>query len=407
MEQVSESKVRSAIILSPDENGQLPVFGIPSARRLVLLASQIGVQTIQVIGRVDPLRPILSDLLPPEAFHPVEDPGRLDNVVNGLDLPAGDGVLVLKANHIVDKYSLTRLIETAAGQNLYSLRAKEKGELDGIYVAPATDLVPLLKLLWSRSSCSPDILDKARQVQGVSGLPYAINDGADQTEISEAKLVAALPYQTKEKDGFLARHLDRRLSRFVSKRLSHTRVVPNQITLTGVAIGLIGALLLSRPGYWPQLIGSLLFLSFAVMDGVDGEVSRLRLLDSQFGYYLDMITDNVVNVAIFSGIAFGLYHDTGDGIYLKVFLFLLGGFGLCAISVYYNILRRSREELKQSSKITRFMVLLTNSDFAYVVVASALIHRLNWFLIGTTVGTYLFAATLWVMGLQEKRKISH
>jgi hypothetical protein len=42
-----------------------------------------------------------------------------------------------------------------------------------------------------------------------------------------------------------------------------------------------------------------------------------------------------------------------------------------------------------------------------VVVASALIHRLNWFLIGTTVGTYLFAATLWVMGLQEKRKISH
>jgi phosphatidylglycerophosphate synthase len=297
-------------------------------------------------------------------------------------------------------------MEAAAAHNLYSLRTKEKGETDGIYVVSLPDLVPLLKILWSPPSGAPSFLDKAHQVRGASGLPYAIEQGADQTEISEAKLAAGLAFQTKERDGFLARHLDRRVSRFISKRLAHTRVTPNQITLTGVTIGLIGALLLSRPGYWPQLIGSLLFLSFAVIDGVDGEVSRLRLQDSQFGYYLDMITDNIVNVAIFSGIAFGLYHDTGDGIYLKLLLFLVGGFGLCAISVYYNILRRSQDELRQSPKITRFMALLTNSDFAYLVVASALIHRLNWFLIGTTVGTYLFAVTLWAMRLYEKRRES-
>jgi phosphatidylglycerophosphate synthase len=406
MGQESRSEVRTAVILAPDENGQLPVFGIPSARRLVLLASQIGVQTIHVIGRVDSLRPILSDLLPSEAFHLIEDPERLDKVANSLELPAAGGVLVLKANHVVDKYSLTRLTEAAAVQNFCSLQAKRREEPDGIYTVPSAELVPLLKVLWSRSSGSPDILDKARRVQGVPGLPYAINNAADQTEISEAKLVAALPFQTEEKDGFLARHLDRRLSRFVSKRLARTRVAPNQITLASVVIGLTGAFLLSRPGYWPPLIGSFLFLSFAVMDGVDGEVSRLRLLESRFGYYLDMITDNVVNVAIFLGIAFGLYHDTKDEIYLKILLVLMGGFGLCAISVYYNILRRTRDELKQSSKITRFMVFLTNSDFAYVIVASALIHRLNWFLIGTAAGTYLFAAILWAMGLQERRKVS-
>ena len=404
MEQVSQSKVKTAIILAPDENGGLPIFGIPSVRRLVLLVLQVGVHTIHVIGHVGFIWPILFDLLPSEAFHPVDDPERLDKVVNGIALPTREGVLVSKANHVIDKYSLTRLFEMAAAQNIYSLGAIESGKLDGIYVAPPADLAPLLKILWSPSSCGPNILDKAHQVQGASGLPYAIERGTGQTEISEAKLVAALPYQTEEKDGFLARHLDRRVSRFISKRLAHTRVAPNQITLAGVTIGLTGAFFLSRGGYWPQLIGSFLFLSFAVMDGVDGEVSRLRLLDSQFGYYLDMITDNVVNVAVFLGIAFGLYKDTGDGVYLKLLWFLLGGFGLCAISVYYNILRRSRDELKQSSRITRFMVLLTNSDFAYVVVASALIHRLNWFLVGTTVGTYFFAATLWVIGLQEKRR---
>lgn len=406
MEHEIQSKIKTAIILAPDEKGELPVFGISVIRRIVLLVRQIGIQTIYVVGRVNPLRPIVSDLLTPIAFHQVEDPELLDRVLNSLAIPGGERVLALKANHVVDKYSLTRLMEAAAAQNLYSLRTKEKGETDGIYVVSLPDLVPLLKILWSPPSGAPSLLDKAHQVRGASGLPYAIEQGADQTEISEAKLAAGLAFQTKERDGFLARHLDRRVSRFISKRLAHTSVTPNQITLAGVTIGLIGALLLSRPGYWPQLIGSFLFLSFAVMDGVDGEVSRLRLQDSQFGYYLDMITDNIVNVAIFSGIAFGLYHDTGDGIYLKLLLFLVGGFGLCAISVYYNILRRSQDELKQSPKITRFMALLTNSDFAYLVVASALIHRLNWFLIGTTVGTYLFAVTLWAMRLYEKRRES-
>ncbi|HVP80756.1 MAG TPA: CDP-alcohol phosphatidyltransferase family protein [Thermodesulfobacteriota bacterium] len=346
------------------------------------------------------------DLLPSAAFHPVEDLEHLDKVVDALDLPIREGVLVLKTDHVVDKYSLIRLTETAVAQNLYSLGATEKREEDGIYVVPPADLVPILRILWSPSSGSPNILCNATQVRGALGLPYRIEKGADQTKVSEAKLVAALRFHTEERDGFLARHLDRRVSRFVSKRLAHTRAAPNQITLAGMTIGLVGALLLSQPGYWRPLIGSVLFLSFAVMDGVDGEVSRLRLLDSQFGYYLDMITDNIVNVAIFSGIAFGLYQDTGDRIYLKVLLFLILGFGLCAISVYYSILRRSEDELKQSPQITRFMALLTNSDFAYIVVACAFIHRLNWFLIATAVGTYLFAATLSTMTLYKRRKTS-
>ena len=49
------------------------------------------------------------------------------------------------------------------------------------------------------------------------------------------------------------------------------------------------------------------------------------------------------------------------------------------------------------------MALLTNRDFAYLVAAFALFHRLDWFFIGTAVGTFLFAGTLWVINLYEKR----
>jgi phosphatidylglycerophosphate synthase len=406
MEHEVQSKVRTAIILAPDENGRLPVFGIPSVRRLVLLALQIGVQTIHVVGHVGSIRPILSDLLPSEAFHPVEDPERLDQVVNGLAPPPGDGVLVLKANHVVDKHSLARLTETAAAENLYCLGAKERGELDGIYVVPRVDLVPLLKIAWSPPPGNSSLLDKAHRVRGASGLPHLIKNGKDGVKLSETKLTAALSYQTAAGDGFLARHIDRRFSRFFSERLAHTPLTPNQITLAGVAIGLAGALLLSQPGYWPQLAGSLLFLFCVVVDGVDGELARLKLLETPFGHALDVVTDNIVHVAIFVGIAFGLYRDTGQQRYLHFLGLLLGGFGFCAVAVYYTILKRTPEEAKQSSKTARFMTLLTNRDFAYLVVAFALIHRLNWFLMGTTAGTYLFAATLWTMHLHEKRKVS-
>jgi phosphatidylglycerophosphate synthase len=395
--------IRTAVILATDEKGLQQVFGIPAVRRLIVLTRQVGLEAVHIVGHVSSLLPVISDLISAKAVHQVEDPALLDRVVQKLNVSDGEGVLVLRANHVVDRFSLTRLIEMGEKPGLYLLGANRESGVDGIYIASPTDLTSLLRALWLCDTSKLEILDRAQHVEGVSGLPSVIDRREDLIRISEAKLVTALAFQTKERDGFLARHLSRRISPFISKRLAHTRVKPNQITLVGVAIGLVGAFFLSRPGYWPQLMGSLLFLCFAVIDGVDGEVSRLRLQESQFGYYLDMITDNIVNVAIFAGIAFGLYRDTADGIYLKALLFLFGGFGLCAISVYYNVSKRSQDELRQSPKIARFMVLLTNSDFAYLIVALALIHRLQWFLFSTAVGTYLFAATLWAVSLYGKR----
>ncbi len=50
--------------------------------------------------------------------------------------------------------------------------------------------------------------------------------------------------------------------------------------------------------------------------------------------------------------------------------------------------------------------MLSNRDFAYIVVVLALVQRLHWFLIGAAVGTYLFAATLWLTSFYEKRAIA-
>jgi hypothetical protein len=99
----------------------------------------------------------------------------------------------------------------------------------------------------------------------------------------------------------------------------------------------------------------------------------------------------------------GLYSGTRRGTSLFFMWFLLGGVGLCALSVYACILSRSPEELERSPRILRLMALFTNRDFAYLVAALTAAGRLEWFLVRAALGTYLFAAALRIMSLNGNR----
>jgi phosphatidylglycerophosphate synthase len=140
-----------------------------------------------------------------------------------------------------------------------------------------------------------------------------------------------------------------------------------------------------------------------IVDGMDGEVARLKLKESTFGHYLDIITDNIVHIAIFIGMGYGLYKRTDDQTYLYLIGVLLIGFGLCAISVYQCILKKDEKELRKSPFLIRLMSFLTNRDFAYLVAFLAIIDRLNWFFIMTAIGSYIFSALLWILSYWYKK----
>ena len=400
------TKGNSAIILAPDDKGLQPLFGVPAVRRLALLARQMGLRAVHVIGHVEPLMPLLTDLIPQNAFHAAGDPVAWDAIVAGMSLPGDERVFVFESNLVIDRHSLAWLMEAGKGTGRYIMETfQKKGQ--GLYLVYPSDLGALLPALWLKDASLLNLSERAQKVGGVEGLPYAIDQGTEETRISEDKLIAALSFQTAADDGFLARHFDRLISRFISSRLAHTAVTPNQVTLGGVSIGLLGAFLLSRPGYWVQLMGAFLFLFCVIVDGVDGEIARLKLKETRFGHYLDVVTDNIVHIAVFMGIAFGLFNETCDPGYLHALWFLMGGFGLCVLAVYQCILRRSPEELERSPRMIRFMSLLTNRDFAYLVFLLAAVHRLNWFLVGSAVGAYLFALTLWAMSIYKNRAMAH
>jgi phosphatidylglycerophosphate synthase len=395
--------VRTAIILAFDDEGMEPVFGIPATRRLVLLLNRLGFGDIHLVGRVSSFIPILSDLVPQQSFHSIGTGDSLEKIGQELGPFPGERVMVLRTDHVADRHSIVHFLRSSDGNSVCHLAAASaSGTDEGLYLADQLNLVPLIRALWSHCDVDSSLLGKIKHFRSINGLPCVIRHGAIDAVPAEERLVNALSAQTKADDGFIAHHFDRRISQFISKRLAHTNISPNQITLSGMTIGLIGAFLLSRPGYWPKLIGSLLFVCCVIVDGVDGEVARLRLKESRFGHYLDIVTDNIVHVAVFAGIALGLYHDTGNVGYLRFLWVLMGGFCLCAIAVFQCILRLDPDTLNRSPGTLRIMALVTNRDFAYLVFLLAIIGRLSWFLLGAAIGSYLFAIALWLISSYEK-----
>jgi len=235
-------------------------------------------------------------------------------------------------------------------------------------------------------------------------LPFLLQ-GPNDTPEAEDRLIRHLAAATQASDGLLARLVDRRVSRLISPPLARRRVPPNAITLFSMSIGFLGAWLLAQVGYGLHLLGALLFLTAVVLDGVDGEVARLTLRESTFGHYLDIITDNLVHVAIFIGLAVGLYRETHHVWHLYAMGALLLGFVGCAVTVYL-VLERGGHAQQWAPVAVRWVATLNSRDFAYLIVLLALVNRLAWFLWGAAFGSYVFAIILWLLPRYYRQKPS-
>jgi phosphatidylglycerophosphate synthase len=107
-------------------------------------------------------------------------------------------------------------------------------------------------------------------------------------------------------------NVNRWLCRPFVRLLSHTPATPNAITLAGLVVALVAALLYARGSYSSYVAGALLFFVSGLFDEMDGMIARIKFRDSAWGTWFEGFVDNVTYLALFTGITAGLHRQYGS-----------------------------------------------------------------------------------------------
>jgi hypothetical protein len=104
--------------------------------------------------------------------------------------------------------------------------------------------------------------------------------------------------------------------------LRNTPVTPNQVTfLSSLVAAGAGAMFALLPGHLWLIAATLVFELSFVLDCADGQLARLRKQSSPLGHLLDFLMDELKAMFLFGCIAYRLWSQSGDE------LFLLAGLG--------------------------------------------------------------------------------
>lgn len=154
---------------------------------------------------------------------------------------------------------------------------------------------------------------------------WADCDTWEDIKFARKKFISDL---TKGEDGIISKRFNRKISTLISRYLVNTSITPNMISFT-VLLMAIPTLLLLASGIYPWLIlGGLLIQLMSILDGVDGELARMKFARSSWGEFLDANLDKYVDTAAVAGMTLGYLKITGNYWIIPISLFLIFGLGL-------------------------------------------------------------------------------
>jgi len=123
-------------------------------------------------------------------------------------------------------------------------------------------------------------------------------------------------------DGFISKHINRKLSEPLARMLARTRLTPNQATW-----GAFGIAALSFASFFMgyNILGGILAQLSSIADGIDGSLARLKGMSSAFGSFLDSVLDRYADALIVLGMTlWALSHEGYPQVWLVGFLAIVG-----------------------------------------------------------------------------------
>lgn len=155
----------------------------------------------------------------------------------------------------------------------------------------------------------------------VSGNFWLDMDTASDLSIAEKRLLRSL---TKSTDGIISRSINRKISTILSRVLVKSKIKPNTFSLINFFTAIISGLLFGLGHvFWGGIFAQLT----SILDGVDGEIARLKFRESRYGGFLDSILDRYGDlVIIFFMTLYCSYQTPGIFVWVIGFLALTGSF---------------------------------------------------------------------------------
>jgi phosphatidylglycerophosphate synthase len=351
------------------------IAGLPLLRRIALAATRAGFGRVLVQDEVDGVVPLLA--------------GTAAGVLSAADAPEGRCRIVILAADVVPQPQWLREL----------LRAPiEPGTVyadgGGIAMIESHDPSRILSVVRRARNATEMVAALERELPAVewtfapSGR-FPLTSPGDVRR-AEGWLLRSL---IKQNEGFMSRHLERRVSLAITRRLAGTGITPNVMTIVSLGIGLGAAPFFLSASPWLELTGALLFLLHSIVDGCDGEIARLKFQESRAGAILDFWGDNVVHLAVFGSIAVGwsLRVETMWPLGVGA-VSLASTLGAAAIVSRYTM--RDARPAASGSLTGRLVGALAHRDFIYVIVALSVAGKAYWFLVMSAVGTPLFLLAL-------------
>ena len=303
-------------------------------------------------------------------------------------------VLIFNGSNLYDKKIVCSTLKTFIQQEASTSKALSisKDELEA--------LIAIIRR--NNANDLTDIQDRIPSFKYISASATANVKVQEDFNIQHERLLAG---SGQNHDSPITRLLSRPVSQKMTRLFLNTTISPNQITLFSFAMGLGSAICFTEGTYLMNILGGLFLLFSTWVDGADGEIARLKFMETEIGGKLDIICDNIVHFFVFGAIGWGASKATGEAIYLY-----LGG--LAAVASLASFILLGAIILKKNTGATSpepnsepsMAEKLANRDFIHFLMLMALIDQVKVFIVVAAIGASIFTIYMIYIRLTQESK---
>ena len=400
-----------------NSHGETIIGGIPQIKRLIITAERAGIKRFTIIVEQDdsPLKEILKKQkgIKSEIIWRM-----LGSPIKSEPNPS----LILQSNLIISPSGLSNLTSSKVSQDEVSVLVdnqrdawvKTKGDsIDdifssggkavGAFVAHASLLEKSISNSMYLKSWLEELVGRGsvKSINFQDGYWMRLSSDKESGKKAEDLLFS---HVSKSSSGWISKNINSKLSIPVSRLLINTSLTPNMIS---VAIGVIGIL----TGFFyiqghPVWGGLFLQLS-TIFDRCDGEVARIKLMESRRGQWIDTIFDQLSFLSFVVGVPVGLYRLTKSNlaitlgsINLLIFIFFViwsfyflikyaNSGSMVAYSKTVDMLLPVEKRTIIHKLIIKLRPMMKREFFSLVFLIAAILGGYAWVLSLTTLGLSL------------------